>query len=151
MSFQYDFVKRLRISVLAATLSALSWGPVHSDETSEFSDGILVENAQIKVTSDPKIANLEFAVSNLGVEDVTLIRLHSNISENIDIYYVSSDGKKRAISDLTILQEETLDLSSSHIKVDLLGMTKPLPPGSLIEFKLEFREFTTTAVAHVHG
>lgn len=121
-----------------------------ADETSEQKTGILVEEAHITVSEDPSIAGLEFSITNMGSSDVTLISLSSMLTDRIEIF-IYEGGNRTVISDLAILQEETLDLASSHIKVELVGVKQKLQPGSTFEFNLHFRDFQTTAIAHVHG
>lgn len=120
-----------------------------ADETSEQTTGIIVEGAHATIHKERLSAGLEFSVTNMGPRDVTLLGLSSDLAESIEVYFFE-DGKRSIISDLTILQEETLDLASSHIKIELIGIKRKLSSGSTFEFILNFRDFKTTAVAHVH-
>ena len=122
-----------------------------ADETTEDVDGILVENAQIiRIQSDENRAQLKFSVSNFGTNDVTLVGLSSEVAGGIEMYFFSSDGTKQMVTDLTVLQEETLNLASSHIKIDLVDVKRELNPGMKVEFKLNFRGFHSLAMADVH-
>lgn len=137
------------LTILVAVL--VLTGASFADETTEAVDGILVENAQIvRIPSDENRAQLKFSVSNLGANDVTLIGLSSGIAEGVEMYFFSSDGTRQTATDLTILQEETLNLASSHIKIDLVDVKRELAPGMKVEFRLNFRGFDSEAFADVH-
>ena len=137
------------LTILLAVL--VSTSASFADETTEAVDGILVENAQIiRIPSDESRAQLKFSVSNFGTNDVTLVGLSSEAAGGIEMYFFSSDGTKQMITDLTVLQEETLNLASSHIKIDLVDVKRELNPGMKVEFKLNFRGFHSLALADVH-
>ena len=140
-----------KILPLFMALTLITTNAARSDETSEHHDGVLVENAMMVISADGNAAELRLSVSNIGTDDVTLVNLATEIAEKIEIYYLSPSGQKTVVTDFTILQEETLELPSSHLHIDIVGLKRPLEPGAKEEFKLIFRDFEATAVADVHN
>lgn len=124
--------------------------PSYADEVSEYLDGILVEEATLNPILNSDKAQLHFTISNYGRINVTLKEITSPAATEVSMFFLTPMGKKQTVSNLSILVEETLDLNSSHIIVELSGLKKPLIKGAKVEFELIFNEFKTSAIADIH-
>ena len=140
----------LYVLILSLILFTSISTPSNSDETSEYLDGILVEKASLTPIPKTDRAQLHFIVTNYGRINVTLKKIISPAATKVEIFFLTPKRKKQLVRDLTILVEETLDLNSSHIVVELSGLNKTLIPGDKIEFSLIFNEFQTLAIADIH-
>lgn len=146
----YHYRSFLYVLILSLILFTSISTPSNSDETSEYLDGILVEEATLTLLPKTNRAQLHFTVTNYGRTNVTLKNITSPAATKVSMFFLTPKRKKQLVTDLTILVEETLDLNSSHIIVELSGLNKTLIPGEKIEFSLIFNEFQTSAIADIH-
>lgn len=61
------------------------------------------------------------------------------------------DGAQPAAAGLLLLDQETLDLGTSHLGAELRGLRRALRDGDIIEFEAVFRTGAAPARAHVHA
>ncbi|MBL4725694.1 MAG: hypothetical protein JKY83_03280 [Rhizobiaceae bacterium] len=123
---------------------------VSADEISEHIDGIYVEDATITPAKKGGTAILRFKVTNFGQKHVTLVGLSATFAGTGSMMMNIPEIGPKSVSELTILSEETLDFSASHLKGELGEIVSDLVSGTNVEFVLTFSNFTTTAIAHVH-
>lgn len=146
----YHYRSFLYVLILSLILFTSISTPSYSDEISEDLDGILIEEASLTLIPKTNRAQLHFTATNYGRTNVTLKNITSPAATEVSMFFLTPKRKKQLVTDLTILVEETLDLNSSHIIVELSGLKKQLVSGDKIEFDLIFNEFRTSAIADVH-
>ncbi len=111
---------------------------------------VSVEAAHVLATKTGGTAQLQFKVSNLGDDPVNLVSVRSTVAPVSRMTIFDPYQGRQAVDDLSVRRDETLDLDTSHIRVELINLNKDIRPGSTIEFELVFRQFSATAEAHVH-
>jgi len=79
-----------------------------------------------------------------------LIGIRSKKAESGALMIQPVGGPAQAADQYLVKSEETLDLATSHIWMELRGMHTPLTAGEAVEFDLIFRNGVSTGVAHVH-
>ncbi|WP_412074437.1 hypothetical protein [Tritonibacter mobilis] len=75
--------------------------------------------------------------------------ISSDASSSGELFYKGAFGQSTVESGLPIMQEETLDLSSSHIGARLIDLNSGLLPGDHLTFKLHFRQGQIAISTHV--
>jgi copper(I)-binding protein len=131
-------------------VSAASGGRALSDELTETVGGILVEDAVITPVKAGGTAHLQFKVTNFGSNSVNLRAVRSNVARVGRMTMLQPDSKPEIVSSFLILSEETLNLSTSHVRVELRDVKQAIEKGSSVEFDLIFRKFKMSASAHAH-
>jgi copper(I)-binding protein len=121
-----------------------------ADDIRNDNNFVSIEAAHVSATKAGGTAQLQFKITNQGNEPVNLRSVRSHLAQNSRVTIFDPYQGRQVINDLSVLRDETLDLSSSHIRVELINLSKDIEPGSTIEFELIFRRFSTTAEAHVH-
>lgn len=142
----YHLIKR----TLLATALAITVVQAAADETTEQTEGIIVEDAVVTPARRGETAYLYFKVTNIGVERAMLLSVQPEIPSVAQIILTAPEKEPQVITQLLILREETLDFASSHIRVELKDIQTPIEAGSTLKFDLVFRRFTTSASAHAH-
>jgi len=122
----------------------------NADESTEHIDGLVVENATISTAGRGGTVYLRFKITNDSRTPVTLHSIRSPMSSDIQIVIIDPSYGPRRISDLSILREETLNLASSHIRVELRNTNRSIEPDTLVPFELIFRRSSMHAEAHAH-
>lgn len=121
-----------------------------ADEATDSGEGLHIEDAVITSADAGKSARLRFAISNYGPVKVRLNAVRTSIARDTKLMITMPGGGTRTVSGLPVLQEETLDLTTSHIMVKLVELKRPLNPGATVEFDVVFQNFSVPATAHVH-
>lgn len=152
MNIDFPRLSILRFPIFCCFVLVLAVFPtvVSADEISEHIDGIYVEDATITPAKKGGTAILRFKLTNFGRKHVTMIGLSAPFARTGSMVMNIPEKGPKSISELTILSEETLDFSSSHLKGELGEIVSDLVSGTNVEFVLTFSNFATTATAHVH-
>ncbi len=145
----YCFFRSIRILALAMIFAVLATFAA-ADEASETSDGLHIEEAVVTRAQVGESARLRFKISNYGTRKVRLNSVRSDVAQDARLIMTLPGGLSKAVSGLPILQEETLNLATSHVQVELKELKQALLAGSTFEFEAVFQDFTLRAFAHVH-
>lgn len=121
-----------------------------ADDVKNDNSFVSIEAAHVLATEAGGTSQLQFKITNNGRESVNLTSVRSSLAQDARITIFDPYQGRQVIEDLSVQRDETLDLASSHIRVELINLTKDIEPGSTIEFELVFRKFSATALAHVH-
>lgn len=124
--------------------------PAQADEQTETYSGIIVENAFIDVDRNKPVSQLRLKISNFSSADLTLLEIRSDTFERAVILLNTPSKGPVEVDTLSILQEETLALDSSHIRVELRNLNRAIRPNNRVEFELLFAGQTIRAMADVH-
>lgn len=125
--------------------------PVFSDEITETYDSIRIENAYIQTDPQSPVSFLRLRIANQSSGDLTLLKIKSERFERAEIL-MNVPGKGAVeVDGLTILQEETLALDTSHIRIELSNLKRAISLSEKIEFELQFENQTIRALADVHS
>ncbi|NNJ74237.1 MAG: copper chaperone PCu(A)C [Anderseniella sp.] len=141
---------RVTRTLVCIFFSTISLPQAIADDVRNDDHTVSVEAANVPATKAGGTARLQFKIINHGNEPVNLRSVRSDLAKGTRMTIFDPFLGRRAIDDLSVLRDETLDLDTSHIRVELVSLTEDMEPGTTIEFELVFRRFSTTAEAHVH-
>lgn len=144
--------KFIPIAVVFALLLKVAVNPSAADEAFEPLSSVTVYDAVVDSAPTGATSRLQMKIENLSSEDVTLIGVRSPMAESGALVVVGGPEPDAGTSlVLLIRQEETLDLQSSHIRLELRGLKSPLTEGDSAPFELVFRHGFALGTAHVHS
>lgn len=136
-------------AVIALVLQVPSpWS--EADTTTHVLDGVVVEDARATPTRAGERMILRFSVENTSGRTIVLEGVRSEAAEASSLFIVENGFYRRQAGELVLLDQETLDLGTSHIGAALTGLCKDYRIGDVIDFELVFRSGTVAASAHVH-
>lgn len=138
------------VAAVLAALASLAAQEVRADGAADSLGGVSVE----EVTAAPAEAGgrtrIGFVLDNASRRTVRLTGVESEAAASGALLVAPEGEPPRPAEGFTVLQEETLDLDSSHLRVELRGLRRRLAPGDRIGLVLIFREGRIETVAHVH-
>lgn len=141
---------RLLSFVLVAVLAAAP-GAARADETAEPISGLLIEDAVVTPAPVGRTAMLGFRIDNFSGRSVTLIGARSPRAGSGVLMIGSHGGKAEVATAVSIRQDESLDLRSSHIWIELRDIRQAIEPGDMVPFELIFATGTVAVQAHAHA
>jgi len=121
-----------------------------ADESSETLNGVIVEDAVLEPGKKGDTVRLRFKISNYTNRRLSLTGVQSPVARAAVLTMKLNDEGFKPVDQVHVLQEETLNLQSSHIRIQLLDLRKDIGPGAKVEFELIFNDIVTPAVADVH-
>lgn len=111
--------------------------------------GISISDVSIEAAQAMADAKVTMKVQNLSSSSVVLEDVASDVSEGGELFYKDRFGTNPASAGFTLLQNETLDLSSSHLGLRLTGLKQNLVAGDHLMLEMRFRSGSVTVQAHV--
>ncbi|KZY22568.1 hypothetical protein A3728_01130 [Sulfitobacter sp. HI0040] len=111
--------------------------------------GISISDVSVEAAQAMADAKVTMKVQNLSSSSVVLEDVASDVSEGGELFYKDRFGTNPASAGFTLLQNETLDLSSSHLGLRLTGLKQNLVAGDHLMLELRFRSGSVTVQAHV--
>ena len=111
--------------------------------------GVTIENVNVTQGKRGENAAVTFIINNFSYQDVFLQGISSDASSSGELFYKGAFGQGIVESGLPIMQEETLDLSSSHIGARLTDLHSRLLPGDHLTLKLHFKKGQIAISTHV--
>ncbi len=125
-------------------------GFAEADENTEPLDGAFIEEAVVTPAKIGGTAFLRFKVSNFGSSPIVLSSITSSASKEAVVIMTMPDGATHIAPRLMVREEETLDLASSHITIELRELRRKIVPGSTLNFSVNFNGYHLPSVVHVH-
>lgn len=110
--------------------------------------GVTIEEVQVSQGKRGESAAVSFVIENASNKDVYLEGISSDVSAGGELFYQDTFEEGILESGLPILQEETLDLSSSHIGARLTDLKSHLAPGDHLTLRLFFRAGQLNVTTH---
>ena len=138
------------LALLVITAASLQTSHVIADEVTDDTNLIIIDTAHATAVEAGGDTQIEFRVTNIGRRPLNLQAVQSDFATGSRIVVSDPFDGPFEVDDLSLLHDETLDLASSHIRVELLNLTQSIETGSTVEFELVFRQFITAGRAHVH-
>jgi copper(I)-binding protein len=129
---------------LAPTLRAAA------DESFEPLSGVTIEDASITVARVGETARLSMRIDNASGRKITLLGVRAEIADSGALIVAPPGAAQQDAQSFVLLDQETLDLGSSHIGAELRGLRRPIHPGETVEFELIFAVGAVKAIAHAH-
>ena len=144
--------RTLVIGVAASLMiSALGQGTPRADESSEPITGLYIEDAVATPADVGETAIIGFRIDNFSARNVTLIRVSSSNAESSVIVMRGGGIGVHIANSLSIMQDESFDLRTSHMWVELRGLRTEIREGDLVPFELVFARGRVSAQAHAHA
>jgi len=122
----------------------------YADEETETYDGIVVEQAFVQTDQATPYPLLSLNISNFSSNDLTLMGISTEWFETTNLLIRMPNKGLVEVDTLSILQEETLNLDTSHIVIELRKLTRAIKEADKIEFKLLFANRTIPVLADIH-
>jgi len=139
------------IVALVMFVTMLAITQTYADELSESYDGIVVEGAYVQTDDKVPVSILKLKISNFSSNNLTLIGVEAEKFTNARLLMNDFKNGIIQIESLSILQEETLNLDTSHIWIELSGLKRAIQAGEKIEFDLLFAAGKVRANADIHS
>lgn len=146
--------RRLGIGVRACALLVLAValsGPVSADIESEVLNGVVVDQAWASPAAAGSKTRLSFRIDNRSGRNLILDDVSSGSAEAAQFFMSENSLSETPVDELFIPDQEVLNLDSSHLSVELIGLRRELRPGQTFDFELVFRTGRAPARAHIHA
>ena len=140
----------LAILPVAIGLAAVPVFAAYADENFEPRSGVAIEDASLSGAGVGQNARLRLRIDNASGRKITLLGLRAEVAQSAALIVSAPDAVPQVVPAFVLLDQETLDLESSHIGAELHGLRRPILGGETIEFELIFALGAFTATAHVH-
>lgn len=137
--------------LLVAVLSGSGQGTAHADESSEPNPGIYIEDAVATPAAAGETSIIGFRIDNFSGRSVNLMGVSSENATSALILIRGHGARTHIASGVSVMQEETLDLRTSHMWVELRGLKSAVMEGDLVPFELIFARGQVSAQAHAHA
>lgn len=121
-----------------------------ADQTKEILDGVAVEDAVATAAPSGGVSEVRFRLDNASGRTLRLRGVKSKLAGSAALVMRMPETGPTDVESLTVLDQETLDLRSSHIWIELRDLTLPLDANDVVGFELVFDKGVVHAVAHVH-
>lgn len=112
---------------------------------------MLIQDVRASATEEGGSTRLSFRIENATGRTQILDAVRSDDAEVGSLLVIDDGVETPAAAGLLMLDRETLNLGTSHIRVLLHGMMRPLKEGDIVAFEAVFREGTVPAQGHVHA
>jgi len=143
-------VKRLALASLFTVLPLLRFYSAEADVTSEPLPGVIVEDVVASPALKGGTSTVRFRILNLGVDDISLRGILSEAARSSALVLQEPLGFRKDIEMFSIRREEELDLSTSHLSVELCDLRTDLVEGGYLNVQLIFTSGAISVEAHIH-
>jgi copper(I)-binding protein len=142
------------LATFASFLSAFGLqGPVavRADESSEPFSGVYVEDAVATPAAAGEVSFVGFRIDNFSGRNLQLMGVNSDAAETTLVLVRRGGTGGRIANTVLVMQDETLDLRTSHMWVELRGLKSEVREGDLVPLELIFARGRVPAQAHAHA
>lgn len=122
-----------------------------TDESSEPISGLYIEDAIATPARAGETALVGFRIDNFSGRSVRFLGVRSERSESAAIMLRSRRSGAQEAETLFLRHDETLDLLTSHMWIELRNVTDEIKTGDTVAFELIFGTGTVQAQAHAHA
>lgn len=107
-----------------------------------FADSISVENPYVREVPPGQLNSASFMIlNNSSNKDIALIKASSDVAANVEIHeHINQDGMKkmRQVKQIDVKANDTTLLKPGGYHVMLIGLTRKIKAGDIIDITLEF-------------
>ena len=93
---------------------------------------------------------MRLRIDNASGRKIALLGLRAEIAEGGALTVSAPGAPTRDAQVFVLLDQEMLELGSSHIGAELRGLRRPIRAGEIIPFELIFAVGAVAATAHAH-
>lgn len=146
-------LKRFLVFGVAVSLmiGLLDWRASRADESSEPITGLYIEDAVATPADAGETAIIGFRIDNFSHRNVSLIGVSSQNADLVMIILRGGGVGPDVATAVAVMQEETLDLRTSHMWVELRGLKSEIREGDFVPFDLVFARGRVSVRAHAHA
>lgn len=135
---------------LASFIVLIAVSNVKADSTPDTYNEVTITDVTVSSAPSGGKSELRFRLTNESAENLTLIGVTSQHISDAAILAQTSHGTPVKLSSFPILTEETLDLYSSHLKIELSGLKERFVSGTIVPLTLNLLRGGIPIFAHVH-
>jgi copper(I)-binding protein len=146
--------KRARrlLSLLVASSSALVAAvPASADQPPDHHGRVTVENVWVTPANEAEQAILRLRILNETHSPMHLLGVASPLAKGSQIVGRISDHRTARLGSIGIRPDDMLDLTTSHLWIELGPLSREIRQGDLIPIELVFVRGRIHADAHVHS
>lgn len=143
---------RRRLPLLVALSSALvAAGPVRADQPPDHNGLVTVETVWAIPASEAGKTVLRLRILNQTHSPLHLLGVATPLAKDSQIIGRISDHQTARLGSIGIRPDDMLDLTTSHLWIELGPLSHEIRQGDLIPIELVFVRGRIHADAHVHG
>ena len=142
-------ISALRPAVCALLL-LLSARPVAADSIVRLGNDLKIDSTSAQPAPAGGCTRVRLRVVNEGTRNVNLLGASSAVAEQTLLVARIDPINAVSLPSIAIPAQETLDLDSSHLWLELCGLNKPLAPGDSFTLTVEFVGWRTDVDVDVH-
>ena len=120
--------------------------PVQADITQASLTDVSIAHASV-VVEDDVVHRLMFRLANDSAYPITFTGITSPAVDGIELAFHPKAGPRTTFTEVTLLPDEEVDLSTSHLHAHLIGMHLN---GDLLQFSVVLRNGVVEGEADVH-
>jgi len=132
-------------------VGVLGQGASRADESSEPITGLYIEDAVATPADAGETAIIGFRIDNFSGRNVSLMGVSSQTADSASVVMRGGRVGTHVTTAVSVMQDETLDLRTSHMWVELRGLKTKIREGDLVPFELVFARGRVSAQAHAHA
>ncbi|MBT5108660.1 MAG: copper chaperone PCu(A)C [Rhodospirillaceae bacterium] len=133
------------------SLIAMLMAPVaRADTAPDAYDGVTITSVAVQSASSGQNSELRFHIVNDSAAPMTIIGVESELLTGARILAQTGHGEPVDLGSISVPGEETLDLNSSHLKIELTGLKRDFKTDEIIPLSLVLVRGTIPIKAHVH-
>ena len=141
---------KILITLLLLTLSMMLQTTAFADNTDAYFQPVEIHDAIVTISNQDTSGDLRFRIVNSSPGKLTILGVSN--TDNVQSKIMGRiDAKNHTeLGSITLLREENLDLTTTHIFVRLSNFKEPLEIGEIIELKLVLSNGELPFSAHVN-
>ena len=141
---------RIHIILLLLMLFLVHQAPAFADNTDAYFQPAEIHDAVVTISNQDTSGDLRFRIVNSSPGKLTILGVSN--TDNVQSKIMGRiDAKNHTqLGSITLLREENIDLTTTHIFVRLSNFREPLKVGEIIELKLVLSNGELPFSAHVN-
>ncbi len=141
---------RIHIILLLLILFLVHQAPAFADNTDAYFQPAEIHDAVLTISDQDTSGDLRFRIVNSSSEKLTIIGVSN--SDNVQSKIMGRIGNKNYVElgSITLLREESIDLTTTHIFVRLSDFKELLTVGEIVDLKLVLSNGELPFSAHVN-
>ncbi len=146
----YSPLTWLSLALLVSFIAMVISPVVRADAAPDAYYGVTITNVAVQSASSGQNSELRFHIVNDSAASMTIIGVESGLLTGARILAQTGHGEPVDLGSISVAGEETLDLNSSHLKIELTGLKRDFKTDQIIPLSLVLVRGTIPIKAHVH-
>lgn len=142
---------RLLLLLIAASFTPVAAVPLRADQPADHHGRITVEDVWVTPANEAGRAILRLRILNGTHSPMHLLGVATPIAKGSQIIGRVSSHQAASLGSISILPDDRLDFTTSHLWIELGPLSREIQQGELIPIELVFVRGRIPADAHVHG